>query len=355
MRLTELVATSKAVAETSGRLEKVERLAALLKRLPPDDVMIGVAFLSGSLLQGRIGVAGSLVDAARSTAPATGPTLDLTEVDEAFGRIAVTSGRGSAAAKAQQLRDLLGRATADEQVFLIRLLFGELRQGALEGVLVEAIARAASLPASRVRRAAMLAGALAPVARAALVEGDAALSRFTLSLFQPVQPMLAESAPDVDAALSDLGEASFEYKLDGARIQVHKGGDEVRVFTRNLREVTGAVPEVVEAVRAMPARELVLDGEAIALRPDRTPQPFQITMRRFGRKLDVHRMRESLPLAPFFFDCLYFDGDGLIDEPYSRRVGTLADVARERRRAAHRHRESRRGGGVPRTLHRDRP
>ena len=124
----------------------------------------------------------------------------------------------------------------------------------------------------------------------------------------------------MDAALSDLGEASFEYKLDGARIQVHKGGDEVRVFTRNLREVTGAVPEVVEAVRAMPARELVLDGEAIALRPDRTPQPFQITMRRFGRKLDVHRMRESLPLAPFFFDCLYLDGDGLIDEPYSRRV-----------------------------------
>ncbi len=173
----------------------------------------------------------------------------------------------------------------------------------------------------------MLAGALAPVARAVLAEGDAALARFTLSVFQPVQPMLAESAGDVGEALSDLGEASFEYKLDGARIQVHKSGDEIRVFTRNLREVTGAVPEVVEAVRAIPARELVLDGEAIALRPDRTPQPFQITMRRFGRKLDVHRMRESLPLAPFFFDCLYVDGDGLIDEPYSRRVGMLADLA----------------------------
>ena len=327
MRLAELVATSKAVAETSGRLDKVERLASLLKRLPPDDVMIGAAFLSGSPLQGRIGVAGSLVHAARSMTPATDSTLDLAEVDAVFGRIAVTSGRGSAAAKAQQLRDLFGRATADEQVFLIRLLFGELRQGALEGLLVEAIARAASLPAGKVRRAAMLAGALAPVARAALVEGDAALARFTLSLFQPVQPMLAESAADVDAALSDLGEASFEYKLDGARIQVHKGGDEISVFTRNLREVTGAVPEVVEAVRAMPARELVLDGEAIALRPDRTPQPFQITMRRFGRRLDVDRMRETLPLAPFFFDCLYVDGDGLIDEPYSRRAGVLADVA----------------------------
>ena len=181
MRLAELVATSKAVAATSGRLDKIDRLAALLKRLSPDEVEVGVAFLSGSPLQGRIGVAGSVVAAARSTMPATEPTLDLEDVDAAFGRIAVTSGRGSAAAKAQHLRDLFGRATAGEQEFLIRLLFGELRQGALEGVLVEAVARAASLPAGQVRRAAMLAGALAPVARAALAEGDAALARFTLS------------------------------------------------------------------------------------------------------------------------------------------------------------------------------
>jgi DNA ligase-1 len=327
MRLAELVATSDATAATSGRLDKVDRLAALLERLSPDEVEVGVAFLSGSPLQGRIGVAGSVVAAARSTTPATEPTLNLEEVNAAFGRIAATSGRGSAAAKAQHLRDLFGRATAGEQEFLIRLLFGELRQGALEAVLIEAIAKAASLPAGKVRRAAMLAGALAPVARAVLTEGDAALARFTLSVFQPVQPMLAESAVDVGEALSDLGEASFEFKLDGARIQVHKRGDEIGVFTRNLREVTGAVPEVVEAVQAIPARELVLDGEAIVLRPDRTPQPFQVTMRRFGRKLDVHRMRESLPLAPLFFDCLYVDGDGLIDEPYSRRVGLLADLA----------------------------
>ncbi len=191
----------------------------------------------------------------------------------------------------------------------MRLLFGELRQGALEGLLVEAVARAAGLPSDHVRRAAMLAGGLEPVARAALVEGDQGLARFTLTLFQPIQPMLADSAEDVGDALSNLGDASLEYKIDGARIQVHKDRNQVKVFTRNLREVTDAVPEIVEAARAMPVRELVLDGEAIVLRPDGTPQPFQITMRRVGRKLDVERMRQELPLTPFFFDCLYVDGE----------------------------------------------
>jgi DNA ligase-1 len=169
----------------------------------------------------------------------------------------------------------------------------------------------------------MLAGDVGVVARTALTEGGEALSRFILQPFKPVQPMLADSAADVADALTSLGEASFEYKLDGARIQAHKIADEVRVFSRNLRDVTVAVSEVVNVVRAMPARELVLDGEAIVLRPDGTPQPFQITMRRFGRKLDVDHLKEALPITPFFFDALYVDGEALVDEPLTRRIETL--------------------------------
>jgi DNA ligase-1 len=171
----------------------------------------------------------------------------------------------------------------------------------------------------------MLAGSLAPVARAAIFEGAAALSRFLLQPFQPVQPMLADTASDTTEALTALGEASLEYKLDGARIQAHKVADDVRVYSRTLKDVTPAVPEIVSIVRAMPARALVLDGEAIALRPDFTPQPFQITMRRFGRRLDVDRLRNELPITPFFFDALYVDGDPLVDEPLMRRVQVLGE------------------------------
>src|SRR5213594_3497504 len=246
MRLAELVAVSRSVAETAGRLEKIDRLAALLKRLEPGEIEIAVAYLSGSTRQGRIGVGGAAVSSAHDVAPSAAETLDLLDVDAAFARVVATTGAGSGAARAAILRELFGRATRDEQEFLIRLLFGELRQGAFEGVLLEAVARASGITAARVRRAAMLAGALAPVARTALVEGDAALSRFTWQVFQPVQPMLADTAADVDAALAELGEASLEFKLDGARIQVHKAGDAVKVFSRNLRDVTAAVPEVVD-------------------------------------------------------------------------------------------------------------
>src|SRR5207253_7388594 len=215
-------------------------------------------------------------------------------------------------------------ATEEEQDFLFRLLIGELRQGALEGLMVEAVARATALDPDGVRRAAMLAGGLGPVARATLTDGAAGLARFGLELFRPLQPMLAQAAADVVAALAQLGEAAFEYKLDGDRIQVHRAGDEVRVFSRQLNDVTVAVPEVVEAARRLPLRDVILDGEAIALRPDGTPLPFQVTMRRFGRKLDVERLRADLPLAFFFFDLLYADGAPLLDEPYARRFAALA-------------------------------
>ena len=337
MQLAELVAASRAVAETSGRLEKIGHLADFLRRVPPDELAIAIPFLTGSTRQGRIGIGMALISEAigrrtfgESTgdvAPANAPSLDLREVDATFDRVAAASGSGSSAARADILRALLARATRDEQDFLVRLMFGELRQGALEGVLMEAVARASGIGAARIRRAAMLAGDLAVVARAALTDGERALSRFILQPFQPVQPMLADSAGDVGEAIEALGEASFEYKLDGARIQVHKAGDEVKVYSRNLRDVTIAVPEVVSVVRAMPAQEIVLDGEAIVLRRDGTPQPFQVTMRRFGRKLDVDKLTSELPITPFFFDALYLDGNPLVDEPLARRLAVAGEQA----------------------------
>ncbi len=332
MRLAAVVETSRAVAATRGRLEKIGHLAELLKRTPPDLLPVVVSFLSGSPRQGRIGVGWSVLHSSRDVAAAGAPTLDLQEVDAAFERLAGLTGTGSAAARAQLLRSLLGRATADEQEFLTRLLFGELRQGALEGVLTDAVARASARSPSEVRRAVMLAGDLGTVARAAMSGDPAELSRFVLQPLQPLQPMLADSADDVAGALAALGEASFEYKLDGARIQVHKAGDEVRVFSRNLRDVTVAVPEVVGIVRAMPARTLVLDGEAIAMRSDGSPHPFQMTMRRFGRKLDVDRLRDELPITPFFFDALYLDRAPLVDEPLARRLAILDDQVAEANR-----------------------
>ena len=323
MRLAELVAASRAVAGTAARLEKISHLVDLLTRVPPAEIPIVIGFLSGEPRQGRMKIGGAVLAGMRDVPPADDPTLDLIDVDQVFDRLAGLSGAGSASSRAGLLRELFGRATGDEQDFLSRLLFGELRQGALEGVLTDAVARAAGIQAGRVRRATMLAGDLAAVAKAALVDGEAALSQFILRPFQPVQPMLAETAADVGEALAELGEASFEFKLDGARIQVHKVGDEVKVYTRNLREVTPAVPEVVAAARAIPAREIVLDGEAIALRPDLSPHPFQVTMRRFGRKLDVERLRAELPITPMVFDALYLDGDPLVDEPLSRRVAVL--------------------------------
>jgi DNA ligase-1 len=326
MRLEDLVTTSSAVTQVSGRLEKIDRLAGFLKRAAPDEIAIAIAYLSGRLPQGRIGIGGSLVWQAKPDTAAESATLQLREVNDTFDRIGHSGGPGSTAQKTAILRGLLARATREEQDFLVRLLFGELRQGALEGVVLEAVARASGIPASTVRRAAMAAGDLAAVARAALFEGEHALSRFIVRIFRPVRPMLADSAEDVDAALERLGEAAFEYKLDGARIQVHKGGDEVKVFSRHLREVTPAVPEVVEVVRQLPARELILDGEVIALRPDGRPQPFQQTMQRFGRKLDVDRLRRELPLTPFFFDALDLDGEPLTDQSQARRFDALVQV-----------------------------
>lgn len=327
MLFAELVATSRVVAASSGRLFKIEQLAALLDRTPAEELEVAIACLSGTPRQGRIGIAGAAIRSAKDVQPAESPTLQLREIDAAFDRIAGLSGSGSSQERVEILRTQFARGTRDEQDFLARLIFGEMRQGALEGILIEAVARAAGIPAAAVRRAVMLEGALAPIARIALVDGATALDAMVIRPMRPVQPMLADSASDVGEALGDLGEAALEYKLDGARIQVHKAGDEVRVFSRGLRDVTAAVPEVTDCVRQLPARELILDGEAIALRPDGAPHPFQMTMRRFGRKLDVDALRATLPVSPFFFDCLFLDGSPLIDVPLSERAEVLARVA----------------------------
>ena len=323
--LADLVAASGDVARASGRLQKIGRLADLLRGLPAEEVEVAVAFLSGTARQGSIGVGHAAVSATTAVPPAAMPALALREVDGLFAEVSLIAGTGAAAERARMLRTLFSRATADEQDFLRRLLSGELRQGALEGVLVDAVARAASVAAARVRRAAMLAGSLGPVARAALTQGGPALDAFSIQLLRPVQPMLAESADTVEAALGALGDASVEYKLDGARIQVHKAGDDVRMYTRTLRDVTPAAPEVIALVSALPARELVLDGEVIALKPDRSPHPFQVTMSRFSTERSTGGT--PLPLTPFFFDCLFVDGSPLIDEPHERRIAVLRDLA----------------------------
>jgi DNA ligase-1 len=254
-------------------------------------------------------------------------TLELSEVDAAFERISqVAVGKGSTGERQRLLRELFTRATRDEQDFLFRLVIGELRQGAVEGLMLEAVARAAKVPAERVRRARMMAGDLTSVAKAALTGDSAELAGFATQLFRPVHPMLAGSADDAEVAIDELGEALLEYKLDGARIQVHKAGDQVSVYSRRLNDVTPAVPELVEAVRALPARELILDGEVIALRADGTPYPFQTTMSRFGRKLEIERLRREFPLTPFFFDLLYLNGSALIDEPARRRLTALGEA-----------------------------
>jgi DNA ligase 1 len=331
MLLHDLVSTSAAVGEASGRLAKIGLLAGLLRRLAPEEVEIAIAFLSGEPRQGRMGIGYSTLSAAKDVAAAEIPALHLHDVDDVFTQIAAIKGSGSAAARHQRLRDLLSRATAPEQDFIVRLLFGELRQGALEGVLVEAVARASGIEAAAVRRAAMMEGVLGPVARAALVDGEARLAGFGVRLFQPVQPMLAQPAADVNEALDQLArDVSLEWKLDGARIQAHKSGSDVRVFSRNLRDVTAAVPEVVEAMHGLAAHDVIVDGEVIALRPDASPHPFQVTMQRFGRKLDVERLRAEVPLTPFFFDCLYADGQSLIDVAQEGRVARLDTIAGSR-------------------------
>jgi DNA ligase-1 len=323
MKLQDLVQVSAGVAGTSSRLNKIAKLAELFTRIPPDDMPIAVGFLTGWPRQGRIGVGWASVAAARERKPSAVPTLDLRDVDNVFAKLLSVRGRNSGSERTRLLGELFGSATGDEQNFLGALLVGEVRQGALEGVMLEAIAKAAGVPANSVRRAAMMAGDLGVVARAVLAEGDAGLAQYQLELFRPVQPMLADSAETIGDAMREGIPAAIEWKIDGARIQVHRRDDRVVVYTRNLNDVTAAVPEVVEAVRALPARELILDGEVIALASDGRPHSFQNTMRRFGQRLNVSQLRVELPLTALFFDVLMHDGASVVDEQLSERLKLL--------------------------------
>ncbi len=326
MKYADLVATSRTVARTRSRLEKRDRLAELLGRLQGEEIGVGVSHLAGILPQGKVGVGGAALARLEPGEPPAAPALDLLEVERRIAELAGISGPGSKRRREEALGGLFARATPDERRFLTGLLTGELRQGALVGVMVDAVAEATGIDADRVRRAAMLAGDVPRVATAMLVSGEGALEDFALRLFQPVLPMLASPAADVAAALERVERASFEVKLDGARIQVHKSDDAVRVYTRRLHDVTARVPEVVEAVESMPARELILDGETIALGPDGRPAGFQTTMRRFGRRQGVEALREALPLSSYFFDLLLLDGETLIDAPARERIERLEAV-----------------------------
>jgi DNA ligase-1 len=320
--LADVVRTSAQVGATSSRLAKTAALAERLRSLERDEIEIAIAYLSGELRQGKLALGYRTL---RPAAPAATATLTLRDVDAAFEAIKAARGRGSGSQRAEMVDALFGKATAEEQDFLVRLIVGELHQGALDGVMLEALAAASGLPAALVRRATMIGGGIGPVARAALTQGQAGLARFAILPMRPVLPMLAQPAATPQAALEALGEAAFEWKLDGARVQVHKAGEEVRVFTRTLKDITAAVPEVVAAAREAASASLILDGEAIALRPDGRPHPFQTTMRRLGRKADDASLRDTLPVSVFFFDCLYHE-EPLVDRPLRDRRRVLEEV-----------------------------
>ena len=323
MLFADLVATSSAVASTRARSTKTAALAELLARLAPDEIEAAAGFLTGEPRQGRIGV-GWATAYRLDVDPASAPSLTIGDVDRALEEIQVTTGSGSTSGRQDILRGIFDRATPDEVDFLRRLLVGELRQGALAGLMADAVAKAAAVPAALFRRAAMLSGDLGHVAVVALTEGESGLHAVGLEVGRGVQPMLASGAPDVAAALEDVGLASVEWKLDGARIQVHRHDDDVHIYTRNLNEITGRLPGVVEWARNLPQRAVVLDGEAIGVDEDERPHAFQDTMSSFGSDAASN-------LGAYFFDVLHVDGDDLVDRPLTERLEVVQAVVGERR------------------------
>ncbi|RSM51674.1 ATP-dependent DNA ligase [Actinoplanes sp. ATCC 53533] len=328
MQFLDLAATSAAVSATSGRKAKIDLLAGALRRLEPNELAAGSAYLAGELPQRQTGVGyAGLRD---RPIPAVEPSLTVAEVDDRIAAISVVSGAGSQARRRELLAELFGRATADEQRLLVGLFSGELRQGAQAGLLADAIARAAEVPGTAVRRALLLSGDLKQVAVAALTGGAPALAGISLRVGTPLTPMLAGSAPDVGAALLATGSpATADVKLDGIRIQVHRSGADVAVFTRSLDDITPRLPDVVAAARAVPAREFVLDGEAMALDAQGRPRPFQETSSRAATRGARRGGAAAGPvegpaLVPYFFDLLHLDGTDLLDEPGRVRWAALA-------------------------------
>jgi ATP-dependent DNA ligase I len=346
MLLDSVVRTSAAVTASPGRLAKIDHIAALLRDVPPAEIAVAVSFLSGDLTQRQIGVGyAALTDLmggygpggppapAGLPQPAAAPQLTLAETDEALGQIGVLAGQGSQAERRRLLAALLSRATEAERQFLVRLLAGDLRQGALDGVMTDAIARAAGVPGADVRRAHQLSGSLPAAAAAALAAGDdaavaaAALQAVSLEVGRPIRPMLAASAPTVAAALERISPAAVEWKVDGIRVQVHRTSSGARVFSRTLDDITHRVPEIAAAAMSLAVCDAVLDGEAVALRPDGRPQPFQVTAARAASQAGPADEPGQVPLSLFVFDLLHLDGADLVDAPAAERFGRLAAVA----------------------------
>ena len=325
MLLASLVETSGAVAATRSRKAKVEALAGLLRSLRPEEVEVAVGFLTGAPRQGRIGV-GWRSAYRQDVEPAESPSVEILEVDRILTELAGTSGAGSQAARQALLTDLFTRSTEAEVDFVRRLLTGELRQGALAGVMTDAVATASGIPIAVVRRAAMLSGDLGRTAALALAEGQGALEAVRLAVLHPIQPMLAASAADVTEALGHTGLASVEWKLDGARVQVHRRDGDVRIYTRNLNDITDRLDGVTALARGLPVSSVVLDGEVLGVQEDATPQAFQDTMSAFGRDAGSGA---AARLLVRFFDILHLDGVDLIDEPLEARLRHLDEVVGE--------------------------
>lgn len=324
MLLHDLAVTSHAVAAEPARNAKIALLSEYLRGLGPDELPAAVALLSGESRRMRIGVGpAALRDLPR---PARVPGLGVGETQDALTALAAVHGSGSHRERRRLLEELFAAATSEEQSFLSAVLVGELRQGALDAVVADAVARAAGVPAADVRRALMFRGSARAVAAAAMSGGKEALHAFGLELGRPVRPMLAAAAPDVAAALERVSPAALEWKLDGIRVQVHRNGDEIAVFTRSLDDITARVPEVVEAVRALPVHSAVLDGEAIVHGADGRPRPFQVTAARTASRQDPDRLRAEAPLRVFFFDLLHHDGADLLDLPAEARWAALDAV-----------------------------
>jgi DNA ligase-1 len=327
MLLARLAQVSREVAATSARSRKTALLAELFRQAEAEDVPVVIPYLAGRLPQGRLGVGWKVLG--RRVPPAAEPTLTVREVDARLGELGKVSGPGAQAERARLVGELMGAATEDEQRFLLGLLTGEVRQGALDAVAVEGLARATGAPAAEVRRAVMLAGSLQTVAQALLADGPAALERFRLTVGRPVLPMLAHSASSVAEAVEKLGACAVEEKLDGIRVQVHRDGGTVRIHTRTLDDITARLPEVTAAALGLPGERFILDGEVISFGPDGRPRSFQETAGRVGSRLDVATAAEEVPVSPVFFDVLAVGDRDLLDLPFAERHAELARLVPE--------------------------
>ncbi|WP_037672666.1 ATP-dependent DNA ligase [Streptomyces griseus] len=327
MLLTRLAQVSREVAATSARSRKIALLAELFRDADADDAPIVIPYLAGRLPQGRIGVGWKVLG--RPVEPAAGPTLTVREVDARLTELGKVTGPGSQAERARLVGELMGLSTEDEQRFLLGLLTGEVRQGALDALAVEGLAQATGAASADVRRAVMLAGSLQEVARALLGEGPPTLERFRLTVGRPVLPMLAHSASSVAEAVEKLGACAVEEKLDGIRVQVHREGDDVRLYTRTLDDITDRLPELTSAALELRGERFILDGEVIAFDDRGRPRSFQETAGRVGSRVDVTTAAEAVPVSPVFFDALSVEGRDLLDLPFAERHAELARLVPE--------------------------